>query len=363
MRIGNKALGMLLAPALIAGCGQPQLVPANPMLVNDAMLVRAGPVCTGSRIGQAQCDVSIELGSLHQTSSGWTAGQLEKAYDLPSSSKGEGQTVAVVDAYDNPRVAKDLAVYRAAMGLPRVTFKKYNQLGEQSNYPSGSPTWGVEIALDVEMVSASCPKCRIYLIEADSNEWRDLGAAEAEAVKLGATIVSNSYTSSHGDCLDFDTKGVTYLASSGDNGYGVFYPAACRAVVAVGGTQLSKSGGKRGFSERLWSYSNGGCSTQPKPPWQRDSNCKHRVANDVAAVAEGVAEYDTYPEGGWFVVQGTSISSPLLAGVFGLAGNSTHEDGGRTFWFPAHHKYLYQLTKPRYSRQGGWGSPEGIGAF
>ena len=98
-----------------------------------------------------------------------------------------------MDAYDNPNVAKDLAKYRSHFGLPKAKFYKYNQDGQQSNYPKGDAGWGVEIDLDVDMVSASCPNCTIYLVEANSNDTSDTETAETEAVKLGAHITSNSF--------------------------------------------------------------------------------------------------------------------------------------------------------------------------
>jgi subtilase family serine protease len=303
--------------------------------------------------------------------SGYGPADLEQAYNLPSTGDGTGQIVAIVDAYDNPSVSSDLAAYRSAFGLPAATFTKYNQLGQTKNYPTGNTEWGVEIDLDVDMVSAACPNCTIYLIEANSNSSSDLETAEAEAVSLGAHIVSNSFGGTNLKQSDFDTKGVTYLASSGSDGSGVSEPAAFDTVVAVGGTSLTRGGGgKRGWTESSWPGGGGGCTTFPKPPWQHDPGCAFRLANDVSAVADpnpGVAEYDTYGYGGWLVTGGTSVSTPLLAGVFGLAGNATKQDGGRTFWETAHHPYLYRVESGgkyvRYSTASGWGSPDGVGAF
>lgn len=325
------------------------------------------PACSGSRIGQAQCDVLIESGGgVHQATSysGWGASSLEKAYNMPIT-KGSGTIVAVVDAYDNPDVQSDFAQYRTTMGLQTGTLNKYNQEGQQSNYPSGSPGWGVEIDLDVQMVSASCPLCTVYLVEANSNQWSDIETAETEAVKLGATIVSNSYSGSGASESYYDTPGITYLASAGDNGLGLYDPATFDDVVAVGGTILSTSSGKRGFSETLWPDSGGGCSSteEPKPAWQHDKTCAYRLGNDVSAVAQDAAEYDTYGHGGWIPVSGTSISSPLNAGIFALAGNSTKQMGGRTFWIAKHHKFLYEVGGSRFTDQGGWGTPDGTRAF
>jgi subtilase family serine protease len=326
-------------------------------------------------------------------STGFTPAQLQAAYNLPSSTKGAGQIVAIVDAYDNPNVTSDLAQYRSTFGLPAANFTKYNQEGQTKNYPEGNPDWGLEIDLDVQMVSASCPNCIIYLLEANSNSISDLEAAEVEAVTLGAHIVSNSYDGTGASQSYYDTPGVTYLASAGDLGYGIEDPADFETVAAIGGTTLTEGGhGKRGWTETVWDGSGAGCSEQTKPPWQHDPGCSFRTANDVSAVADpntGVAVYDTFAydhrTNGWLVVGGTSVSSPLLAGVFGLAGNATSQDGGRNFWRlkeRARDEYLFEVTSgsdgycsptylctagtheyKNYSGPAGWGTPNGIGAF
>jgi subtilase family serine protease len=372
MRVSSAGFGV--AVLLLAGCASPGAPPLGSAQGDNgqrigASLARAMPACVGSHIGQAQCDVLVEPGGAHSTYAGLSASDLEKAYRLPSSTKGKGEIIAVVDAYDNPDAATDFAAYRSGMGLPAGTLEKFNEEGSQSNYPPGSPGWGVEIDLDVEMASASCPLCKIYLVEASSNQWIDLETAVTEAVKLGATIVSNSYDGSGGSCSYYDTKGVEYVASAGDAGYGISDPAACDSVVSVGGTELTACNNKRGYCESPWTDSGGGCATGgQKPKWQVHSkyakDCDGRQANDVSADAVDAAEYDSYSEGGWITVDGTSISSPFVAGIFGLAANSTKQDGGRTFWVPAsHHQFLYEIGGVRYSAAGGWGSPKGTGAF
>lgn len=339
------------------------------------------------RRGFARCLTIVRTDKVNPMVSGLSPSQLQAAYKLPSSTNGSGQIVAIVDAFDNPNVASDLAEYRSNFGLPAANFTKYNQEGVQGSYPAGNTGWGVEIDLDVQMVSASCPNCTIYLIEANSASFSDLGASVDEAVALGATIVSNSYGGSCGlscNTSDYDHAGTTILASAGDDGYGTSDPADFDSVVAVGGTTLVNSGGGgRGWTETVWSGTGSGCSTQPKPAWQHDSGCSGRTMNDVAAVANpgtGVAEYDTYGEPGWFVVGGTSVSSPLLAGVFGLAGNSTQQNGGQIFWTtkPSSEGFLYDVTvghngtcTPAYLCNGevgydaptGWGTPDGISDF
>jgi subtilase family serine protease len=364
----------------------------------------AKPACAGTRIGHAQCDVLIEtrVAAAHRhgraSIAGWSAPELESYYNLPSTTSGSGQIVAVVDAYDNPDVASNLATYRSEWGLGTANFYKYNQDGQQSNYPQGDVGWGVEIDLDVEMVSASCPLCTIYLVEANSSNWSDIETAEDEAVTLGATVISNSYSGSGASESYYDTPGITYLASAGDDGYGLYDPATYKAVVAVGGTVLTQKtiGIKIGpgfskYSESVWDDSGGGCSStnETKPSWQTDPDCSYRTGNDTSAVAWDAAEYDTYGYGGWFEVGGTSVASPLVGGVFGLAGNSTSQDGGEALWSlntsglsndlhaitkgsivdcPSKYESTY-LCKAgtnqfgQYSGPSGWGTPNGIGAY
>ncbi|MGA9273156.1 MAG: S8 family serine peptidase, partial [Candidatus Cybelea sp.] len=345
--------------------------------------------------GKVQCQVLILNKSAQHDVPGWGARDIEAAYDLPSTTKGSGQIVAVVDDYDNPNVASDLAVYRKHYGLPKAKFYKYNQDGQQSNYPKGDAAWGVEIDLDVDMVSASCPNCTIYLVEANSNDASDTETAETEAVKLGAHITSNSFECySSLDCGDpnyasyFDTPGVTYVAAAGDDGYGAGAPMAFASVVSAGGTVLSKSGST--YSEVVWPDTGGGCVFAiAKPSWQHDPSCSGRTANDVAAVAFDLAAYDTYGGySGWGIYGGTSAATPIVAGAFALAGNDSKQDGGKTFWTlkgKKRQKDLHVISNGNdgcppslggsylctagtaqfgtYSGPTGWGTPNGVGAF
>ncbi|MGB8908566.1 MAG: S8 family serine peptidase [Candidatus Cybelea sp.] len=350
--------------------------------------------------GDAECFALIRTGAQiapdrgSGPNGGYTPAQLQSAYNLPSSTNGSGEIVAIVDAYDNPNITSDLAFYRSYFGLPAANFTKYNEKGQIGNYPSGSAGWGSEEDLDVDMVSATCPNCTIYLIEANSGAISDLEASVAEAVTLGAHIISNSY-GCYGNCgfkqSRYDTPSVTYVAAAGDSGYGagLSYPAGLNSVAAVGGTSLyvdKKS--RRGFTERAWLGTTSGCATTgKKPSWQHDWGCHYRTGDDVAAVADvatGVAVYDTYGFNGWVVAGGTSASSPQIAGVFGLAGNATSQDGGKTFWEKEHRgatdlfhiekgsdgsctpAYLCKDGTHEYRSYGGptgWGTPNGIGAF
>jgi subtilase family serine protease len=370
---GRFALSVGVGVAMLAGCGGSQPPIGAPDATQQLTRKFTIPVCP-QVTGKPTCLTLIESTSgIRPTVAGWTPSDFQARYKLPSITKGSGQIVAIVDAYDNHNVASDLAAYRSEFGLGTANFTKYNQDGQQNNYPSGSTSWGLESDLDVEMVSATCPLCTIYLIEANSANSSDLEAAEVEAVKLGAHIISNSWICYGSlNCVsrrDFNHKGVIYLAAAADGGYGTEgAPADFDTVAAIGGTVLTKSGSR--YSETA-DGSSGGCATGiKKPKWQHDTHCAYRLANDAAAVAWNVAEYDTYGYGGWFTVGGTSVATPLVAGVFGLAGNAIKQDGGRTFWLARHHKFLYPIPGcsggygyGQYNTCTGWGSPNGIGAF
>jgi N-acetylneuraminic acid mutarotase len=309
--------------------------------------------CTTPGKGQAACfalrrtDVTAQLGVRPADSvpSGFGATDLRSAYRLPADG-GAGATVAIVDAYDDPTAEADLAIYRAQYGLPACTtangcFQKVDQRGG-TDYPAADTGWSGEISLDLDMVSAVAPAAHILLVEGDTNNFSDLGAAVDEAVALGAKYVSNSYGSGYDSSpgsgedpteiteLDpfYNHPGVAVVASSGDGDYGVSYPAASPYVTAVGGTSLYQDSSTRGFSESVWNNSYGGpgsgCSVyEPKPAHQTDSGCGMRTVADVSAVADpatGVSVYQTFGGDGWSVYGGTSASSPIIAGVYAAAG-------------------------------------------
>lgn len=316
---------------------------------------------------------------------------LRAAYALPSAPAGKGQTVAIVDANDDPHAETDLAVYRSTFHLPACTsangcFRKVDQRGTM-HYPAADPSWAPEIALDLDMVSAICPACHILLVEADSSSFGDLGTAVDTSVRLGATVVSNSYGSRENlsDAITmahyYDHPGVVITASSGDNGYGVQLPAAFTGVVAVGGTTLSRANNARGWTERAWGGSGSGCSRYiSKPAWQEDRLCQGKAVADVSAVADpdtGVAFYNSYEnyDNNWSISGGTSAASPIIAGIYALAGNAAKIDGSYLY---RHSADLNDITdgsngtcQPAplctagkgYDGPTGLGTPKGIGAF
>jgi hypothetical protein len=329
---------------------------------------------------------------------GYGPANLQSAYLLPSSTAGSGQTVAVVDAFNDPNAASDLATYRSSAGLPACgtgCFSVVNQNGGASPLPKNAGTngWDVEESLDIDMVSAICPLCHIVLVEASSATTQNLGTGVNSAVSLGAKFVSNSYGGSEStsdstfDSEFYNHTGVAVTASAGDDGFGVEYPAASRDVTAVGGTSLSTASNSRGWTESVWGSSAGGegtgsgCSVDDaKPTWQTDTGCAKRTNNDVSAVADpntGVAVYDTYSQGGWLEVGGTSASSPIIASVFALAG--TPAAGTYPSSYPySHTTSLFDVTSgangscsPAYLCTGevgydgptGLGTPDGTAAF
>jgi len=318
---------------------------------------------------------------------GLNPSDLQSAYDLPGASAGGGQTVAIVDAYDDPNAESDLAAYRSEFGLPSCTsaggcFSKVDQDGS-SNYPTADASWSEEISLDLDMVSAICPNCHILLVEADSPTDANLGAAVDEAASLGATEISNSYGGGDtSDSSDYHHPGIAITASSGDDAYGVEYPASSQWVTAVGGTSLTADGSARGWSETAWSDAGSGCSSyNPAPSGQAsfDTGCAQRAVADVSAVADpntGVSVYDTYGGvGGWLVFGGTSVSSPIIASVYALAGNAASVDNNYPY---THSSALNDVTSGSNgscspsqlcNARAGWdgptglGTPNGVGAF
>ncbi|HET7016039.1 MAG TPA: hypothetical protein VFI65_19105, partial [Streptosporangiaceae bacterium] len=228
---------------------------------------------------------------------GYGPNSLQSAYVLPSGTAGSGETVAVVDAFNDPNAASDLATYRSSWGLPACgagCFSVVNENGATSPLPASAGTtgWDVEESLDIDMVSAACPLCHIILVEANSATTNDLGKGVNAAVSLGAEFVSNSYGGSESTSDNsFDTSfynhpGVAVTASAGDNGFGVSYPAASSDVIAVGGTSLTTSTNARGWTESVWGSSAGGegtgsgCSADSsKPSFQTDTGCTRRTDN------------------------------------------------------------------------------------
>jgi hypothetical protein len=297
--------------------------------------------------------------------------QLHSAYNLPAEATGT-PTVGIVDAYDDPTIEADLKTYDTEFHLSECTkengcFKKVNQEGHESPLPATNGGWAGEISLDVEITHAICPNCHILLVEASSAGSSSLETAENAAANLGATEISNSWGGPEPllDGAAFNHPGVVITAAAGDYGYLNWaaeerlpgfvghpdYPASSPHVVAVGGTRLTLNAESKWESESIWNdgstaehsqnfgASGGGCSENfPGQLWQREVGdwsevgCgTNRASNDVSADADPVtpvAVYDSTPERpglhapGWLALGGTSLSSPIIASTFALAGGS-----------------------------------------
>ena len=372
---------------------------------------------TPAQAGQMQCDVLVNTKARPRAAvvpnaipanAGYTPTQLQAAYGLASAAAAANTgTVAIVDAFNDPKALADLTKYRSDAGLPACTvasgcLKIVNQAGGTTPLPGTDPTggWEVEESLDLDMVSAICPHCKILLVEAKSANITDLAPAENYAASH-AKFVSNSWGSGGEfigeNSLDsvFNHPGVVITAASGDFGYGAQYPASSQLVTSVGGTSLTQPSPTT-WAQTAWSGAGSGCSTlEPKPAWQTDTNattgCLNRTENDVSAVADpntGVAVYDTFPNtigvpSGYNPIGGTSASTPIIASVYALAG--TARAGTYTSSYPYQHtSALSQVTSGSngtcepsrlylcdaagsltggYNGPTGLGTPSGIGGF
>ena len=318
--------------------------------------------------------------------------QLTAAYAL-SASKTSTATIAIVDAFNYPNAASDLAAYRSQFGLPPCTvangcLKIVNQNGAASPLPGNAPAgddWTVEAALDLDMASAACPTCKLVLFEAQDDQGNGLFIAQnAAAAMAGVVSISNSWGGpSDGTDVSLDsqffthTQAVnTFVASgdSGNTGASPDYPSTSAHVIGVGGTRLVKSSTTRGWTETVWSGAGSSCSkVVAKPAFQSvvpAATCGKRAASDVAAVADpntGVAVFNA-GVGGWIVVGGTSAASPLVAASYaryGISG-STHD---ASFSY-AHTAEFFDITSGRNGSctsalcraAAGWDGPTGIGS-
>jgi hypothetical protein len=340
-----------IAAASAAPPGQQQRIVnvsvRGPVQMTNGIYHRA--VCSqqGLKRGFAACHAHVRTDSRGNTfvgkplaaspavqPAGLGAFDIRNAYKIKG--KGSASTkIAIVDAYGYPNAEADLAVYRDQMGLPACTtangcFKKIDQNGGTS-YPAFDQGWALETALDLDMVSATCPNCKIILVESTTNSFTDMGTAVNQAAAQGAHAISNSYGASEfvGETSYnsyYVHPGIAITVSSGDFGYGVQFPAASPDVIAVGGTNLLRANNSRGWKEVAWTGAGSGCSTQfLKPTWQADALCATRTVADTSAVSDpstGVAVYapTSISTAGWTWVGGTSAAAPIIAGIYGVNG-------------------------------------------
>jgi hypothetical protein len=312
---------------------------------------------------------------------GLTPAQLAGIYGYdPAAAPPTPQTIAIVDAFDDPTIESDLAAFDTQYGLAPCTkadscFKKVGQTGKTNVLPAADEEgWSVEISLDVEMAHAACQQCRILLVEAENPEFTNLGSAVNEAVSLGATEVSNSYGGPEGQPSEesaYNHPGVVIAAATGDYGYNGWLdpvefperperpnlPASLPTVVAVGGTTLALDEAGQRASETVWNgngreatsefiegATGGGCSLLfTAKRWQlavegfAATGCANkRSVGDVAADADPRSGFDIYdsfncgpaceefksPGTNWSTIGGTSLATPLISALYALAGGA-----------------------------------------
>ncbi len=323
--VALTTVAALAAPGPAAGAERPTPVAVCAPASSD--------VTTNCLAEQLQDSAGRGVSPAEMPAQALSSTDIRQAYGLGDSRAG-GRAVAVVAAGGYPALASDLATYREAQGLPPCGVEEgclriLDQRGGQVA-PPVIPGWPVEQALDVDAVSATCPDCRIVVVQASSAGIADLATAVATAAAVeGVVAISNSYTTPN-DQSDrkygtfFDHPGVVVTAAVGDTGPGrAGYPASSRFVVAVGGTTLSRAPGTaRGWEESAWLDSRSGCSGKNGPPVGQAAfatGCKGRAVADLSAVADpitGLAVYAPTSTGSaWMVVGGTSLAAPVIAAI------------------------------------------------
>jgi subtilase family serine protease len=314
---------------------------------------------------------------------GYRPDQIRHAYGfdrLSSTSTGAGQTIAIVDAYDHPTIQNDLNTFSRQFGLPPASFQK---VYAQNAKPRVDGGWALEIALDVEWAHAIAPGANILLVEAKSNRFSDLLGAVDVAVRMGAKQVSMSWGGSEfsGETSYdsyFNRSGVTFTASSGDDGAGVLWPAVSSYVTSVGGTSLYLDSSDNRMTETAWSGSGGGVSSYVnKPAYQNGwQSLGKRTVPDVSYNADPNTGFPVYSSvayqgtSGWFQVGGTSAGAPQWAALVALANanrssslNTTLYSLGSQTNFPS--SYFIDImdgTNGGYSAIQGYDNVTGIGS-
>jgi subtilase family serine protease len=393
--ISRLALGVFLG--LSSSCAVDDGSAADPSIgdgtAGDGTAGDDGGDVSSERVcnkGRVQCHAHIRTFGVERARSpravspaalpaGFGPADLQSAYGIDPNKLATttAPLVAITDAFGYPNLEADLAVYRQTYGLPPCTtangcLKIVNQQGQTTNLPPAPPAdddWTVETALDVDMVSAACPRCRILVVQAADDQSNGLDLSQNTAATLGATVISDSWGSveptgqagaqalAQSDLTYYKHAGLAIFVASGDAGYdetvapaggqiGPGYPATSQYTIAVGATRLAKAAGTtRGWTETAWAVTltqgqvdvtrgagGSACSRSiPKPAYQSASPCTFKATADIAAVgdpATGVAVYDTSVSGkGWAIVGGTSAASPFVAAIFAATGNGNQTSG------------------------------------
>jgi len=294
---------------------------------------------------------------------------------------GGGGVIVIVDAYDYPSAAADLAAFSTEFGLPQANFTVQYASGRKPTNGCRSG-WQGEEALDIEWAHAMAPNAAIVLMEASSN---------SNAALYQAVTAANSYIASHGGKGEismswggsetsgesssdsyFKQSGVVYFASSGDSP-GVIYPSSSPYVVSAGGTQVNRSNGNY-TNQTAWSSGGGGASKyEARPSFQNSISGivgTKRGTPDLSFDSSGgspVAVYNSNCYGGWLQVYGTSVASPSLAGIINAAGgfaSSSNAENTLIYSNMGYSAYFTDITSGScgtHSAAAGWDFCTGVG--
>ncbi len=277
----------------------------------------------------------------------YTPKDIQTAYNLPST--GGSGTIAIVDAYSDPKIVSDLSSFSAQWGLASPNLEIHPMSSNvQSNYQ-----WGMEISLDVEWAHAIAPNAKILLVEANSAQTNDLlsavsyAASRSDVVAISMSWGASEFSGEQNyDSYFTSNYGAVFFASSGDTGGIVTWPSSSSNVVSVGGTTLTQT--TNGYTETAWSGSGGGISAyEQMPTYQTNAglgtqlSTAYRATPDVSYNADpntGFLVLDTFMYNGWYAVGGTSAGAPQWAAIQALGGSATNAN------FYANYKSNYGLV-------------------
>jgi subtilase family serine protease len=331
------------------------------------------------------------------------ANQLRKAYGVTELG-ARYKVIAIVDAYHSASAYQDLVDYRAMYNLGPMDnctrqdlpgmqgsvvnavpsgknpcFMQLDQNGKVAvNHDTEDDGWAQETSLDVEMATAICPHCSILLVEAKTASMANFDRAVGIAGSFkGVKAISNSYGGTDNAELKYPSyaaasaQGIAVVASSGDSGYGPSAPASFASVIAVGGTNLQVDAKGRWAGETAWVKAGSGCSTYNRASsWQAVSatGCAGKLTADVSAVADPATGVAVAYDGGWYTFGGTSVSAPIIAGMYAVGPDVGDSAGAFTV---AHADLLHDITEGTNGRcdvrywcnaREGWDGPTGLGS-
>jgi hypothetical protein len=331
------------------------------------------------------------------------ANQLRKAYEV-SEVGARYKVIAIVDAYHSASAYQDLVDYRAMYNLGPIDnctrqdlpgmegssltevpsgknpcFMQLDQNGKVAvNHDTQDEGWAQETSLDIEMATAICPHCSILLVEAKLASMANFDRAVAAAATFkGVKSISNSYGGSDNGEFKYPSyaaasaKGIAVVASSGDSGYGASAPASFESVIAVGGTSLRLDSKGKWLSETAWVKAGSGCSTYNRAAaWQPVfmTGCAGKMTADVSAVADPATGVAVVYDGGWYTFGGTSVASPIIAGMYAIGPDFGDSAGAFTV---ANSSKLHDVTVGSNGRcdvsywcnaREGWDGPTGLGS-